>query len=227
MVHLAIPSPSNAMPAAEKAIPQSLYSYVVRYDSGFAPNPFGGYCTLATCKPGIRKTAQIGDWLLGTGSSDKKVRRGGHVVYAMRVEEAITTAEYWGDPRFLTKKPVIPGSWKSACGDNIYQPLEDGNWQQLNSYHSHDDGSPKAPHIARDTAVERILVSQDFVYFGAEGPLLPSPFREGGACDLLRSKRGYSRIREVQTIKEFEAWFASLGEYGFQGQPWDWLQHFK
>ncbi|MGB8310859.1 MAG: hypothetical protein WCE81_03220 [Halobacteriota archaeon] len=25
----------------------SLYSYVVRTDSGFAPNPFGGYCTLA------------------------------------------------------------------------------------------------------------------------------------------------------------------------------------
>jgi len=52
------------MPAAKKATAQSLYSYVVRYDSGFAPNPFGGYCTLATCKPEIRKTAQLGDWLV-------------------------------------------------------------------------------------------------------------------------------------------------------------------
>ena len=39
-----------------------IYSYVVRYDSGFAPNPFYGYCTLATCKPDIRGR---GGWRLG------------------------------------------------------------------------------------------------------------------------------------------------------------------
>jgi hypothetical protein len=38
-----------------------IYSYVVRYDSGFAPNPFYGYCTLATCKPDIRRGAEVGD----------------------------------------------------------------------------------------------------------------------------------------------------------------------
>jgi len=222
-----IPNRSNDMHAAKKATEQSLYSYVVRYDSGFAPNPFGGYCTLATCKPGIRKTAQIGDWLLGTGSSNQKVKRGGHVVYAMQVQEAISTADFWNDTRFQVKKPIIPGSWKTACGDNIYQPMPDGSWRQLNSYHSQDDGSPKAEHIARDTAVQRILMSKDFVFFGAEGPLLPSPFREGGASDLLRSKRGYSRIQDPQVIGEFEAWIASLQVQGVQGQPWDWLQHFK
>ncbi len=215
------------MPVAKKAHLQSLYSYVVRYDSGFAPNPYGGYCTLATCKPGIRKTAQIGDWLLGTGSSSQQVKRGGHIVYAMRVQEALPTADYWNDLRFQRKKPIFPGSWKQACGDNIYQPLPDGSWHQLNSYHSQDDGSPKAEHIARDTAVQRILVSEDFIYFGAEGPLLPSPFREGGANDVLKSKRGYSRIQDDQTIEEFEAWIASLQMHGVQGQPWDWVQIFK
>ena len=28
-----------------------LYSYVLRKDTGFAPNPYSGYCTLACCKP--------------------------------------------------------------------------------------------------------------------------------------------------------------------------------
>ena len=28
----------------------SLFSYVVARDTGFAPNPSGGYCTLANCK---------------------------------------------------------------------------------------------------------------------------------------------------------------------------------
>lgn len=32
-----------------------LFSYIVRWDHGFAPNPFHGICSLATCKPGIRK----------------------------------------------------------------------------------------------------------------------------------------------------------------------------
>lgn len=215
------------MPAAKSAKRRSLYSYVVRYDSGFAPNPFGGYCTLATCKPGIRKTAQVGDWLLGTGSSDKKVNRGGHVVYAMQVEETLSTEAYWHDERFQKKKPIISGSWKTACGDNIYEPLGNGNWHQLNSYHSQDDGSPNEPHILRDTAVQRILISQRYIYYGAEGPILPHNFLAGGENDLLRSKRGYSRIQEIDTIEEFETWFVSLEKTGFQGVPWDWKQHYK
>ena len=44
-----------------------LYSYVMIYDTGFAPNPFWGYCTLATCKPGIRRPAEQGDWIIGSG----------------------------------------------------------------------------------------------------------------------------------------------------------------
>ena len=29
----------------------TLYSYIVKHDNGFAPNPFHGFCTLACCKP--------------------------------------------------------------------------------------------------------------------------------------------------------------------------------
>ena len=65
----------------------TLFSYVVRFDSGFAPNPFYGYCTLATCKPRIRKAAGVGDWVVGSGSNDSLVRRGGYMVYAMQVSD--------------------------------------------------------------------------------------------------------------------------------------------
>ena len=100
---------------------QSLYSYVVAFDSGFAPNPFYGHCTLATCKPKIRRTAQIGDWIIGTGSGNKKVKRGGYLVHAMQVTEILTTNEYWNDARFQNKKPNLNGGWKRASGDNIYE----------------------------------------------------------------------------------------------------------
>ena len=45
------------------------YSYVIPRDYGFAPNPYFGYCTLADCKPGIRKMAQTGDWVAAFGAA--------------------------------------------------------------------------------------------------------------------------------------------------------------
>ena len=124
-----------------------IYSYVVRYDSGFAPNPFYGYCTLATCKPRIRQSAAIGDWVIGSGSNNKAMRRGGHLVYAMRITETMTFDAYNADPRFENKKPYRYGSRKQSCGDNIYyRASPDANWQQRDSFHSLPNGWPKISH---------------------------------------------------------------------------------
>lgn len=199
----------------------SLHSYIVAYDSGFAPNPFNGYCTLATCKPEIRKYADEGDWIVGTGSNRKGVRRGGHLVFAMRVQEALKFSEYWDDPRFERKKPNMFGSYRMACGDNIYRPADDGGWEQANSYHSKADGTPEPLHIRRDTSVDRVLISDDFVYFGAEGPEIPDELK---AARLVLRGRGRLKITDVQTIQAFEAWLNGLGERGYRGKPFDMLK---
>src|SRR5712672_36303 len=107
--------------AVGKTASMRLYSYVVARDYGFAPNPFMGVCTLATCKPKIRAKAKIGDWVVGTGVASRK--RSGRLVYAMRVSAAMTFNEYWNDPRFQDKKPNMRGSKKQAFGDNIYSKL--------------------------------------------------------------------------------------------------------
>ena len=70
-----------------------LFSYVVARDYGFAPNPFHGRCTLATCKPRIRNAAAIGDWVIGTGSSTAS--KEGRLVYAMRITKTMTFNQYW------------------------------------------------------------------------------------------------------------------------------------
>ena len=117
-----------------------LFSYVVARDYGFAPNPFNSYCTLATCKPKIREAANIGDWVLGTGSKTRG--RADHVVFAMRVTETLTFNEYWADPRFRTKRPNLRGSKKQAFGDNIYHRDSDSEqWIQEDSHHSYSDGT--------------------------------------------------------------------------------------
>lgn len=201
----------------------NLYSYVVAYDSAFAPNPFYGYCTLCTCKPGIRKSANVGDWVVGTGSADKKVQMGGYLVHAMRVTEVLDLADYWHDPRFQKKKPSLYGSLMQASGDNIYEPQADSTWRQKDSYHSNPDGSDNPDHRRRDTAVPRVLVSTDFAYFGAEGPKLPDKFLEGGEFQICPVGRSYRRWRDPERIKEFEAWFRDQRRSGFQGKPRDWL----
>ena len=199
----------------------TLHSYVVAHDSGFAPNPFNGFCTLATCKPDIRKHAVVGDWIIGTGSNRIGVRRGGFLVYAMRVQEELSFEEYWNDPRFSRKKPALNGSYRMACGDNIYRPdPNSGGWVQLNSYHSQDNGLPRLKHIHRDTSVNRVLVSKDFVYFGVEGPEVPPALRDAG---LILAGRGRRKITDPVKISAFEEWLSDLDVTGYCGQPFDMI----
>ena len=141
-----------------------LYSYIVAYDYGFAPNPFYGICTLATCKPNIRRVASIGDWVIGTGS--KRRGRRGHLVYAMRVGEALTFDQYWADPRFYPKRPNLRGSLKQAFGDSIYWRDKYNRWHQEDSHHSHEGGQPNLRNIEHDTQTNRVLVGDYYAYWG-------------------------------------------------------------
>lgn len=202
----------------------ALHSYIVRYDSAFAPNPFYGACTLATCKPGIRKSAQIGDWVVGTGSGDRKIRRAGFLVHAMRVTEVTDFEHYSVDPRFREKQPMRRGSRKQSCGDNIYFRNEaDDGWLQRDSFHSNDDGTLNQRHINRDTGVNRVLISDDFVYFGGEGPAIPPQFRDYAGFDICQKGVGRKKVVDDELIVEFVAWLRSLGDFGYRGMPTEWI----
>ena len=113
-----------------------LYSYVLRVDAGFAPNPYQGFCTLACCKPQIRLRADIGDWVIATGSNAKGKRRGEFLSFAMHVTEILPFQEYWNDPRFRAKRPDLGGSLEETCGYNLYRRgLTSGRWLQIPAYH--------------------------------------------------------------------------------------------
>lgn len=201
-----------------------IHSYVVRYDSGFAPNPFYGYCTLATCKPPIRKGADIGDWVVGSGSNARGVRRGGYLVYAMKVTEAMTFDTYSEDPRFEKKKPYRRGSRKQSSGDNIYyRESPYATWKQRDSFHSHADGSLNAAHVSRDTGVNRVLISDEFVYFGGQGPEFPEALRDQGGRRLCKAGIGVTTFEDAQLVADLEEWIRSFAATGYQGAPYEWL----
>lgn len=197
----------------------TLFSYVVARDYGFAPNPFFGVCTLATCKPEIRRHAQVNDWILGTGSTMRG--RDGFLVYAMRVTEIMTFDEYWRDPRFELKKPNLRGSKKQAFGDNIYRRNGHGPWQQLDSHHSNPDGSKNVGNVANDTQTNRILLSTEFVYFGGTGPKIPKRLRDYQGHDLC-GRRGHKNRFPEAMVQHCIDWLRTLGLTGYRGEPLDW-----
>ncbi|MBI5488808.1 MAG: hypothetical protein HY905_15845 [Deltaproteobacteria bacterium] len=188
-----------------------LFSYILRYDDGFAPNPFHGRCTLACCKPVIRRVAQPGDWVVGLTSG------GVGVVYAMQVSEKPPFAQYWSDPRFARKHPDREcADPKRRCGDNIYRPLRDGEFEQRPSPHSNDDGTPNEKAMAHDLGGKFVLVGKPFVYFGAHAPPLPPDL------EFLKVRRGHrSRFSEEQ-VERFVAWFGRLRARGMRGKPALW-----
>ena len=193
-----------------------LYSYVVARDYGFAPNPFYGLCTLATCKPKIRKVAAMGDWVVGTGS--KATLSEGQLVFAMRVTETLSFNEYWENPRFSNKKPDMHSSLKRAFGDNIYFRDPDSNlWVQSDSHHSRDDGSENRNNVAHDTGVDRVLISDDFVYWGGAGPHLPESLK-ARVCAGRGHKSNFSDAEVGQIVR----WIRSLEASGYREAPLEW-----
>lgn len=150
-----------------------VYVYVVARDFGFAPNPFHGVCTLATCKPIIRRTAMVGDWVIGMGGS--KLKAVGRCIYAMQITEAMSFDAYWAAPPYQAKRPVRNGTRKTIVGDNIYHSAVDGGgWQQEDSHHSQPDGTPDQYNVQHDTRTDRVLISDHFWFFGNVAPLVPA-----------------------------------------------------
>jgi hypothetical protein len=164
-----------------------LYVYVVARDFGFAPNPFHGYCTLATCKPDIRRVAKVGDWVMGVGGT--RLHATGQCVYLMKVTEITTFDKYWTDPRFGFKKALRNGSLLMMVGDNIYHKGRTSEtWIQEDSHHSNPDGTPNTKNVMTDTSSEKVLISTHFYYFGRKAPRI----------DL--SSIGYSNIRNYRKM---------------------------
>lgn len=148
----------------------TLYSYIVTHDTGFSPNPFFGHCTLACCKPDIRRKAKVGDWVVGlTPKAD-----GNRVVFFMQIDDVKGFDRYWNDRKFDRKKPRCDAGIPRKCGDNAYEPKPSarGGYRQLPCMHS-DGRHENEKKKKRDLSGKQVLISRTFAYFGSRSRGLP------------------------------------------------------
>lgn len=202
------------------------YTYVVSRDYGFAPNPFGKICTLATCKPIIRKWLNVGDYVFGISP----VKQGNKLIYAMKVTEKMSFNNYWEDSRFQRKKPTMNGSKKTAYGDNIYRYVQETlSWFQADSHHSHVGGVINEKNLNTDTGTtDQVLISEDFFYFGSEMIDIPNEFKDTIAKTIngYTLKQGQRALTEEECIP-FWNFLIENYEYGRHGFPVKFTEEFE
>jgi len=180
-----------------------LYSYVLRFDDGAAPNPFWGTCTLTICKPAIRRTARIGDWVIGTGSKNSKINDSNtydfsdSVVYAMKITDKKSLAEYdhFCRENLQNKIPKwFDPDWRYRMGDCIYNFETDGDPTIRKGVHN---GANKE----RDLSGQNALLSNYFYYFGEEPRPLPNHLKP-----IIKKSQGHLKIENPELIDGFEKW---------------------
>lgn len=194
------------------------FRYRMDHDYGFAPNPFWGTLTLATCKAQIRKSPAlaIGDWIVGLGS--KVMGNEGHIVYAACVDEIITFDQYWDDSRFQVKKAQINGTLLQMYGDNVYHTVN-GNEVQEPCAHSND---ANGRHKKSDISGKNVLLCSQFYYFGDTAPELPAELAYIGDTGNPRATR-YTDLDDVE-VQAFVDWLAANYETGIHGDPCNWKE---
>jgi Nucleotide modification associated domain 2 len=198
-----------------------IYSYILKHDSGAAPNPFWKICTLTICKPAIRRKAQIGDWIIGTGAKSVKCKDGrcldlsGRAIYAMKVTDKKTLHEY----NIYCKKSLpnkIPTGrttdWRIHVGDCIYDYSSDKVPKIRKGVHNE-------ANMKNDLSGKFALLSKDFYYFGREPKPLPPCLR-----NIIKRFQGHRVIEQQSQVILFEKWIRKFTRNKIYADPqMSWL----
>lgn len=177
-----------------------LFTYYIPHDRGYAPNPYFGVCTLNTCKPQIRREAEIGDWLVAL----KKDR----VICAMKVTRKMTMKEYWHFCRENLPGKIPPQS--PLCADKR-QLYGDCQYDFSATKPVLLKGMHDKSQFDKDLKGEYGLVSDEFIYFGSYEKRLPPelhPIAQDSSGNWLGRPRK-STANDIYRVS-FINWYRSL-----------------
>jgi len=216
-----------------------LYSYKISHDTGLAPNPFHKYCTLACCKPRIRKNIgksfekekkNVDFWVVGISSLNRGAD-GNKLVYAMRVTDVKTFDEYYR--AFPKKIPDLSSmDYIKVVGDNFYFiPTGSDKYEQLPSKHSKKDLKNNRnifdeENYKRDLSGEFVLISADYFYFGNKPLVLPHNlsglYQSEGKSFPFREKHTFSKKIRNDFLVFIEKLRKDYPKCGLINMPYKW-----
>ena len=131
----------------------------------------------------------------------------------MRVNDIVEFQDYWHEARFRIKRPDMRAGGEKAVGDNIYHLGPTGEWQQEWSLHSLRNGEQDWKLTRTDTGGEKVLIGEDFIYWGGDGPPLPV-----NLLGLIIG-RAYKSTANNEYIPDFIHWFENQRDRGCLGPP--------
>jgi hypothetical protein len=187
-----------------------LFTYVITNDFGFAPNPFHGTLTLNTCKPDIRREAEVGDWVAANTAADFPADRR-LLVYAMQVTQKMSMAEYdlWARENLPEKIPSLRSrSYERRAGDAQYDFTTDPPTRRV-GFHAPGD-------MATDLQGGHTLLSEagEFYYFGGQPVAIPDHLRP-----VIKTGRKHKSDLNDAYVEAFVRWLRSFYEPGIHGWP--------
>lgn len=170
------------------------YRYIHVDDDGHAPCIDRGMVTLATCKPAIRSTAKVGDWVAGYMP---KGLGEGLITWVGRVAETMDPLEYGGS------------HWGRK--DAQYRNLPDGSVERASK-----DYHPCSIQQARDQGAKVLIFDKSATwYFGdkaAQPPLELDPLKAAGQGHRVN-------LRIDGDLATLQSWLETIGPPGFYGKP--------
>lgn len=198
-------------------------AYVVTVNSGLAPNPFHGVCTLAVCTPNhMRANLGINDYIVGISSVGISQKQGWYeprILYAMKIDACLGLDDYYAE--YSAKRGNRNGSYIEQVGDAIYKMNDRGNLEHIKESEEH------LGLEEQDIHGNRVFIGENFWHFGAKSILLPD---EKWAKNMPHSFIGIRYIYNTQnptnsrwSDDDFEQFLNWLNHYpkGIIGIPID------
>jgi hypothetical protein len=173
--------------------PMRVWTYVITYDDGGAPNFDLPATTLTVCKPNIRRAARPGHLVLAFNGARLNPAEPHSVRWAGVVSEVIPMKDYWNDLRFQDKKQ----GRAQKLPDNIYRPTNDGRFEQV------PNATHKPDALARDVGGMNALALSPSWHFGEAVAVLPTHFK----LRMIGGRRNH-RLVEIDepTWRELKQW---------------------
>lgn len=134
-----------------------LYIYKCPTDCGTAPCVDDGLYTLAICKPRIRQSAEVGDWVFAFGCNNEDPPN--RLICIAIVSDVLTLGRYYDEPQYQHRS------------DNIYRRRQDGHLEHGGHTPVHATERDRQKDIGLGPVHRQavVLIAKDFRYFGRAG----------------------------------------------------------